>query len=364
MNAITAGLKVDFISRLAQEPFVLQSGDDQGSVPIRVRPMVVGSWTRTQGVYDDFLDQALLMTAHGSRRVRLYCAEAVAPGVRFTVAGGSHRCLGRRWGTVTETLTWVRSQTRRLPFFYDAPQAKVVDHTRFFDNDGQEAALPDYHPGQGAYHHPQAVTGAMVVEYQPGFSLYEVQYDTGESRILPARFREMKLAWLAGNIGDVEVPPVLVIAMAQGQAAQLALPRDFWPHRAWARQGYSFAPQEPELIPDGAGYRLQETRATHACWVACKEKIRPDGNFLTAADVEAIRACVEQSQSPIYHYVETARSTRVERIFDPNDDSVYIDVERPTELKMRYQRADDGPCDQAPPVSCCPELTLRFKSDA
>ena len=358
------GLTLEIAPRENEAPVVLRVADDPGATPVRVRPAVVPIWTHAPGAYDDLLDGALLLREPGRRRVRLYCPAASAAQARLTVHGGTARYLGRRTAPLLETLTWVQAQQRRLPLFHDRPEAVVVEQTRFFDADGREVDPPAYLPEEGLFRHRLPVTGALVVEYRPGFSLYEIEYDTGADQISPEWFREMRRAWLAGNIADAAVPPVRVIAVSGDRAAQVSFPRAFWPNRSTVRGGYAGETAEPRLEPDGEGYRIEAESWADPCWRQCREMVKPDGKMLSDAELQAVRDCVERSRHPTYHYVETERTVRVERIHSPDDAEVYVDVERPVRLVMKHQRSDGGPCAAPDPDPCCPELVFRFKSDS
>lgn len=363
MTTSVASLKLDFTARQAREPFVLTEGDDQGSVPLRVYPMMVNSWSRKPGAYDALLDDTLHMKSPGIRRIRLYCPVRSAVETRLLVHGGRQHYLGRRKEPRVETLTWTRNQSRTLRFFYDQPDVNILEQTRFFDNNGNETSPPQYVPSQGVFCHAQEVTGAMVVTYQPGFSLYEIQYDTGEEQVTEKAFREIKLAWLAGNIRDAPIPLVRVIAINNKNATQLTFQRNFWPEHSAARQWFQEDVKEPAMTPVTGGFRVDPKGVRDPCWSRCKEKVRPDDNYLTAEDRQAILDCVEQGNNPLYHYVESKRTIKIERLYSQNDPEVYVDVERPVELVFRFQRADDSPCADHSPPSCCPELVLRFKSN-
>ncbi len=363
MNSLDAGLLLNFVNQpdTIQTPFVLQTDEDRGAVPIQVRPATVPSWSREPEAFSDYLPQALIMEAPGRQRIRLYCPKATVSTVRLLVQGGSSKRLGRRQKPIVETLIWVRGQNRKLRYHYDQPTITIVDHTRFFNADGQESPLPVYDQSTGTFHHAQEVTGALVVRYAPGFLLYEIEYDVGESQIPAEWLREMKLAWLAGNIHTATIPPVRVIAMGTSEADQLTFPRIFWPSHAMTRTGYR-STVTPQVKPNGSGYTVQPQGFTDPCWQRCKEKIQPNGNQLSAAQMQAVRNCVAAEKSPKYHYVEASRIIRTERLFAPDNADLYIDVARPVEIVMRLQRADEGVCDNHPPPSCCPELRLRFDS--
>ncbi|MEO5332860.1 MAG: hypothetical protein H7839_12625 [Magnetococcus sp. YQC-5] len=363
MNTLDTGVTLNFVSQQTthREPFILQTGKDRGKTPLMVRPVVVHAWTRDPSEYEAQLSEALVMESPGRQRVRLYCSQAQAPVVRMLVHGGASKALGRRHEPLLETLTWVQANTRQLRFFYDQPTMRIVDHTRFFLNNGQETQLPDYDQQTGTFHHPHAVTGALVVEYFPGFTLYEIEYDTGAAQISPEWFREIQQAWLAGNIHNATIPEVRVIAMGTNEVDQITFARDFWPAQTMVRTGYTTT-SKPEIIPTPDGYRIKSL-PSDPCWSRCKEQIQPDGPLLSAAQMVALQNCVDAEKSPKYHYVEESRSVKTERIYAPDSPDVYIDVARPVELVMKLKRADGGICTNQAPPGCCPELRLRFGSD-
>ncbi|MBF0127569.1 MAG: hypothetical protein HQM02_10210 [Magnetococcales bacterium] len=365
MTTLEAGLRLDFVPRreLNREPFVLQTVTDRGSQPIQVRPMYVPAWTRDPREYADYLEQALVMEVPGRRRVRLYCSRTLARNARLLVLGGTHQPLGRRQEPLLEILTWVRANTRRLRFCHDQPAMRIVDHTLFYNALGEETSLPDYDQESGTFHHPQEVTGAVLVEYFPGFSLYDIEYDTGAGQIPAEWFREIRLSWLAGNIHHAAIPPVRVIALGPQSADQLSFPRDFWPEHASVRTGYRSS-YTPQIESTSQGYKVTPQALEDPCWRRCKELVQPDGSYLTAAEMQAIRDCVQAEKTPKYHYVEESRTIRVERVTAPDNPEIYLDVARPVELVMRLKRADGGVCDNQAASGCCPELRLRFSGGA
>lgn len=363
MSAFVTSLKLDMAPSQRRSPFVLSVGDDQGAVPVRVTPKVVHAWSRKPGVYDALLDDTLRMKTPGVRRVRLYCPVRVASEARLVVHGGQARYVGRRTEPLVETVTWIQNRARSLRFFHDRPDLRILEQTRFFDNHGHEVSPPAYVPSKGGFRHDQEVTGAMMVSYDPGFSLYEIQYDTGEAQMSASAFREVKLAWLAGNIRDAIIPPVRIIALSGEHATQVSFPRAFWPEHSAVRQWFQEDGEEPAMIPVAGGFRVDPDSGVDACWARCKEKVKPEDNYLTAEDRQAILDCVEQGKNPRYHYVESKRTAKTERIHSQNDPEVYVDVERPVELIFRLQRADDAPCVDPAPPPCCPELILRFQSN-
>ena len=277
MSSLFDSLRIDFSETQAREPFVLSLGDDQGSMPLRVYPLIVNSWSQKPGIYDALLDRALRMKVAGVRRIRLYCPAHSALESRLFVHGGQHHYLGRRQEPLVETLSWNQEESHRLRFFYDQPTVRILEKTLFFDDDGEETSPPEYTPSQGTFRHVQKVTGSMVVEYYPGFSLYEIEYDTGEEQMTEKAFREVKRAWLAGNIRDAVIPAVRVMALNGKSATQLSFQRAFWPEHSSVRSWFQEEVSEPEMVPVPGGFRFDPADAVDSCWSRCKEKIKPGG---------------------------------------------------------------------------------------
>ncbi|MBF0453267.1 MAG: hypothetical protein HQL72_00445 [Magnetococcales bacterium] len=356
MSELQAGLTLDFLSQQRQSPFTLMAGDDLGASPILVKPKLVGIWSRSPDHYGDQVETSLRMTHRGTRRLRLYCSRQLAETARLSVHTGEATALGRRTARRTETLTWTNRNSQSLRFTYDELSVEVVDKTRFFNREGHEVSPPVFLPDQGLFYHTEAVTGALVVQYSPEFSLFEVRYDMGEEQMDPDRFREMKLAWLAGNIRDSDIPPVHVIALAEGHATQLSFQRQFWPEGSVGKRGYANEPAPPpfDLLP-----LLEDL---DPCWKKCWQQITGGSQTITPNDYLAISECVASANrdTPL-HYVETDRQTQVERIYNQDDADVYIDVERPVSLTMQLTPANGEPtCEGWDAHPYLPEITFRF----
>jgi hypothetical protein len=358
MSEVKAGLTLDFLSRKKQSSFVLMVGDELGSSPIQVRPKTVRAWQMGSNDYGKFLKTTLKMTHPGVRRLRLYCSRQVAQAVKLSVHGGQAAPLGRRQSPRTETLTWTNKQSQSLRFPYDNPTAVIIDKTRFFDTSGTEVEPPTFIPGQAVFHHEKVVTGAIVVEYSPEFSLFEISYGMGEEQMDPDRFTEMKLAWLAGNIRDVDIPPVHVIALAEGHATQLSFQRQFWPEGSVGREGYAndTTPPPIEFFPLLAD--------ADPCWNSCWQQVTGGAEQIGPEEYLAIQECIQKANEPApLQYVEIDRESLVERIYSQSNPNVYIDVERPITLTMKLGRADGKEvCDDWDPYPYLPLLTFRFNN--
>ncbi len=301
------------------EPFALSLDNGLGSRPVLVNPLRVNAWSQQSGIYDALLPTALRLKGMGFRRVRLHCSNRPMGEVRLVVdGGGPYRPLGRRQEPIRETLTWLQSQSQFLRFGYDQPAVTILESTRFFDNDGQETSRPLYLPEQGLFRHAQPVTGAMVVEYQPAYFLYEIDYGTGEEMMSVKAFLEIKRAWLAGNIHDAALPPVRLIALSRHQAAQLAFPRAFWP------------------LSSSATMQFQDT--------------------------EAVQSCLDENGQEQYQYVENSRETSSERIVSRNDPNSYVDILRTVSMAFERQPVNGGLCEEATAGSQSQKMFLRFQN--
>jgi hypothetical protein len=364
MSELNAGLTLDFLSQQKQSSFALVIGDELGSSPIQVKPKTVGAWSRRPDKVEKYLENyekqlptTLKMTAPGLRRLRLYCSKEAAKSARLSVHVGQATNLGRREEKITETLTWTNKRSQSLRFTYDNPTAVIIDKTRFFAEDGSEVDAPSFIPGRAVFHHNQAVTGALVVEYSPEFSLFEIEYEMGEEQIDQERFKEMKLAWLAGNIRDADIPPVHVVALAEGHATQISFQRKFWPEGSVSKRGYI-----GDQTPPGMEHILTFIE-DEPCWEACWQKVTGGSTELGYEDYLAIQECVEAANDPApLQYVETDREIRTERIYTQGTINDYIDVEHPVTLTMKLGRADGMEvCDNWDPYPYLPQLTFRFK---
>lgn len=349
-------------------PFVLSANPDPGNRPVQLYPMRVTAWSQQAGVYDRQLPMALRSKLSGLRRIRLYCSERLESDLRLVVHGeGRLRFLGRRKEPYLETLTWLQSQSETLRYFYNQPETEIVESTRFFDNRGREVPPPGYLPTFGIFRHAQPVTGALVVSYQPGFFLYEVEYDAGESVMTEKAFREMKRAWLAGNIHDAWIPPVRVIALSGHQATQLTFARAFWPERSSASLLFQDEEKAPALgsglyeVP--GGYEV-DPKQMSPCWVRCRDRIKPGATRFTQAELAAIQACFEKNspKNSSHQYVESSRKSRTERIYSRSDPDTYIDIERTVSMTLEKKSVQGGLCEEGSLEGQTQTLSLRFKS--
>ncbi|MBF0369470.1 MAG: hypothetical protein HQL52_08450 [Magnetococcales bacterium] len=313
-NKVIAGLKIDFKSIEEAGPAALVEEIGEGATPVIVEPYGVNLYDRLYGEYDlqDYAS-SLVQREWGKRRVRLYCSSAArSGGLTVEVDDGSAKKLGTRSEKITETLIFRRARSQQLVYHYDSPSVSIIDSTDFYDNDGQKTLAPTYFSDRGEYYSAQEVTGALVVEYSPKYTLYEISYGTGEDQCSKEQWREMQFAWLTGNVNDAQIPPVTVLALTKYHAVSASLSRKFWPL--------------------SATYEIT--------FLGGKASIGATLNDGSDTGDE---------ESTDDQFVEQDRETIIEQIFDPGDDEIFVDVERAVAINFK-----DG---------WGQELKLRFKSD-
>ena len=361
MSETTASYRLNVYPQQRSAPFVLRVGENLGSRPVQLYPLWVNAWSQQAGVYDHLLPMAVRMKWPGQGRIRLYCSQRPESEIRLLVRGGGrYRCLGRRMESRTEILTWVRSSGEFLRYGYDQPTVTILDRTRFYDSSGQESTAPVYEPSLGRFRHDHVVTGALVVSYQTGYFLYEIEYDSGAGELTETALRALKLAWLAGNIHDAMIPPVQVIALSGQQATQFSFARRFWPEHASAT--LSFQDEEappPTILLHGGGLFYVNPDRMSNCWLQCRERIKPGATVFTRQELDAIEACLTNNASQgAGQYVESQRESRSERIYSLQDPNVYIDVKRA--VAVTFKRQLDGGCGVG--AGQAPTIRLRFNN--
>ena len=369
MSTISTDLQINFSAQASDEPFALEVANDPGSEPVNIYPVVVTDWRRPsqdflERYYEGLQDRALVQVAPGKKRVRLYCSDALAGEARLLAYNIEEQpsYIGRRFEPVIETLNWNNSRIGRLRYPYDSPETEILDKTGFVDKENNPVSQPVRVQNQGKFRHDQEVTGTLVVRYSPAFSLYEIPYDTGEAYVSASLLREMKFAWLAGNINDAPTPAVWIVAMACGQSARISFQRDYWPNGSTTRKGYRPPEKEPELEKVEDDKYKVPAYVPDPCWAACHKLLFPDKMFLTNSEKMAIADCVRSGKDPKYQYVETSRKTRTERIASDTNPEVYVDVKRAVEVVLTLQRVDGSPCNAPNAPTGSPELKFRFTS--
>ncbi|MFN3077522.1 MAG: hypothetical protein ABT940_11690 [Alphaproteobacteria bacterium] len=175
---------------------------------------------------------------NGLKRIKLFCSQADAVGLQIfdgsaTPSSGSKdvtvTVLGRRADPVTETLSWSGEVARKLRWHYDAPTVEVAYQTGFRDRAGNFVAAPRYDQTRGEFCASCEAFGALLVRYQPEYTLLQVEYGNGSAVASPEMFKAMQDAWRSGDVTTAEIPPVRVFVIAGGKAAECSFPREFWP---------------------------------------------------------------------------------------------------------------------------------------
>ena len=364
MSKVVTDFQINFSAQAGGEPFTLEVDDGIGAEPVKVyRYVSTGEWV--DHVYTILTPRGIRTGRNGKKRVRLYCSEAIAQKVMVRVyratPQGSVTCLGRRFEPIIETLTWNNSRVSRLQYPYDNPDVAILDHTWFIDADGNDLPIPVRMPNTPEFMSEQEVTGTLVVRYSPGFTLYEIPYDIGESFISADRFMEITDAWWQGNIEDALPPSVEVLAIAPGLSARLSFRRN---HNPTGQQNIASEPlPDPVIVQDADGNAIvtNEDSIDQDCWEKCKKMLFPDENINTFEKTKAVKNCVASNKNPSYQYVEQSRQTKTDRINSSDNPELYIDVERATQIVLRLQRADGCPCNDPNAPTGSPEIVLRFK---
>ncbi|WP_130471749.1 hypothetical protein [Candidatus Magnetaquicoccus inordinatus] len=294
MSRLLAHCMIPVGSRKPSAPFHLQLDKEIGNLPLLVHSHGVYGWSRSPSYYEADLPYALRLEKEGKQRIRLYCSERPANAVRLLVDGGSMgQLLGRRQQRVVETLTWVQSQSCYLRYHYDQPQVTIREATPFYDRNGKEVPPPLYRAEQALFQHSKVVTGALLVEYQPAYFLYEIPYGTGEELLTEKAFREIKLAWLMCDTKNAALPEVRVIALSGTQATLLSFKRDYWPPSSTA---------PAQFVP--------------------AERLSPNGEHIV--------------------YLETGRETSMERIYSSQNPNNYVDVRKTHSVSFAPQNGNQG----------------------
>ena len=293
LQSPASSLTILFTAPELEEPFELVTEDDDqgGSKPVQVERSRLDFSVQGSVAWAE----ALKVEVPGVRRVKLYCSEKVAATARILVNEGEAKRIGRRTEPVTETLTWSREHTRRLRFFHDRPEVEIVEQTLFRDTAGNTVDAPLYNPATGEFHSPVKVTGALVVRYEAGFSLFEITYGNGQEVASQALFAEMQKAWRSGDVEAVGIPPVRIIALSDWHAAQAEFPRKIWPRG------------DTRFIFRTVSSRFGE---------------EPDHND-------------PRLSSDSYSEIPGKRRTVTQRIFHPDDPEIWLDVRRTVYLEAR-----------------------------
>ncbi|MBF0108771.1 MAG: hypothetical protein HQL76_06310 [Magnetococcales bacterium] len=247
MGEVSANLHLDVHSpssdqdslSFAQDPvfeLVVDGTDQEGNKPVTIEHKcnaVVSmsvwlqyTWNRPPNGFE-----ALKMLTPGQKRVKVFCPKAMDKAVKIYVDNSreSVRSMGRRNDPVTETLTWSGEVWKPLRYPYDNPEATIIERTVFRDRKGNRVAEPKYDRRRCGYATAMEAIGALVVQYAPGYSLFQIEYDTGKQVASRELFEEMKKCWISGDIGKASVPPVRLVAISDRAAVSAQFERSFWP---------------------------------------------------------------------------------------------------------------------------------------
>ncbi|MBF0143048.1 MAG: hypothetical protein HQL59_06270 [Magnetococcales bacterium] len=287
MGETTANLAINFAAFAAETPFELVVDDtgQAGNRPVEVEysndlSVFMQAWglASWQGSATGF-EPLEKMLAPGQKRVKVYCSAADAPSIKILVDNGeatfthtevkwravavagpfpnwgpffthtvpsaswrwekveiphtlpinTATLVGRRFDPLVEAITWSGEIRKRLRYNYDNPAIEIIQKTLFRNRQGAIMPDPVYDPDKGEFHTSGEATGAIVVRYSPGYSLYNIAYDTGKAIASPELFAEMKQAWIFGDIKKAEIPPVRLIALSRNKAVTASFARSFWP---------------------------------------------------------------------------------------------------------------------------------------
>ncbi|MBF0340351.1 MAG: hypothetical protein HQL95_05235 [Magnetococcales bacterium] len=237
MGQVSADLQIDFHSFAQESAFelVVEGTDQEGNKPVTVEYVSQAmlfmqlwaeiTWHGTHGL------EVLKMLTPGQKRVKVFCPQEMDKSIRIFVDNDKRavRSMGRRCDTLTEALTWNGEVWKPLRYGYNRPQVTIIEKTTFRDRQGDLVADPKYDPGKGGFYTAGETIGALVVQYKPGYSLFNISYDTGEPVASRALFEEMKKCWIYGDIGKASVPPVRLVAISNRAAVTAQFERLFWP---------------------------------------------------------------------------------------------------------------------------------------
>ncbi|MBF0273578.1 MAG: hypothetical protein HQL98_16155 [Magnetococcales bacterium] len=260
MGEVTADLRIDFQAFAQESAFelVVDGTDQEGNRPVMVEYMSQAmlfmqlwaevTWQGTHGL------EVLKMLTPGQKRVKVFCPKALDKTIKIFADNDKRavRSMGRRNDLVTEALTWNGESWKPLRYGYDSPQVTIVEKTLFRDKQGNRMIDPKYDKRTGGFHTTDAAIGALVVQYKPGYSLFNIAYDTGEKVASAALFEEMQKCWIYGDISKASVPPVRLVAISDRAAITAQFERSFWPK---GFPGVIIGPAERDLYVETPGTR-------------------------------------------------------------------------------------------------------------
>lgn len=335
MSDLTAQLQLRYGVEPKSPSFILEVDDRDAHLdsPISVARVLVPSWEWTKQQYKDLLNargqRALDVLENGKQHVRLYADTSIEATIAATVLPVSIRAKpgiktildidipGNAFdGFYTDVgdfggLAYANRPTEYVGATLPQPAPPSVEYvgtyedqvldeiafenqrvaylrhthirkgfhihyvSRFVTNDGRFIRKPVWIPELAAFVLKEPATGALVINYDAPYRLYRVNYGLHSGRTLSAT----QYAWLQGDIAKSKLPSVRVLAIAP-KAGRVA--------------STSF---EHKVFPSGA-----------------------DLAQMAGRDPED----AEQSTA----FSEGSRTTDTVRVFDPNNESNFIDVQR------------------------------------
>ncbi|MEO5330554.1 MAG: hypothetical protein H7839_00915 [Magnetococcus sp. YQC-5] len=249
MSTITADIQVSFDSSGVSSTFdlVAEGTDQEGNKPVIVDYetkawALMQLWGQIEWKGNPALDILKVLT-EGEKRVKLFCPKAAANSIRIFVDNDKNpqKSMGRRYDEITEAVTWSNEVWKSLRYPYDNPKTEIIEKTAFRDKTGKIIADPVYDKSKGGFFTTTEAIGALVVRYQPGYSLFNIKYDNGKSVASSALFEEMQKCWTYGDIRKASVPPVRLVAVSDSAAITAQFERSFWPN---GFQGVTFGPAD------------------------------------------------------------------------------------------------------------------------
>lgn len=154
--------------------------------------------------------------------------------------------------------------------------------TNFVNAEGIEIDPPIYVAALGAFVLSEPGYGEALISYPVKYQRWRVNYGLGAG----VEFKYAQLAWLRGDITQFEMPHVMVLANAV-------------PYRRLAMTEFA-----PEVYPRGA--------------------------YLGSWSFTGFENAGTPNQ-----FTEASRTTQTKRVFNPDDDTQFIDIEVPTSIQTR-----------------------------
>lgn len=242
------------------------------------------------------------------------------------------KLISRTTAPITEAITWNGEQRKRLKYFYDEPSVEVIQKTSFIDKNGDEIAAPVYDQAKGEFFTTDIASGAIVVRYSPGFSVYEITYDAGESIASDELWQKMQWQWMWGDIKKANVPPVQLIILSNKKAVVTSFEREFAPN-GWyeIRSQKMLVPNFNDSSTDWNDIKLPFDRKFLNSPISDKASITDVAN----PEGRVPKTDAEKNANVLYDLTEVAgtRKTVTTKVYDPSDnpptnDTPYVEVKK------------------------------------